>query len=116
METCQSCGANLVDNANYCHACGDAVGKKTTTQQFSVSADDVTKKVKELLHEGNVSRITVKDESGKSLLEIPVTAGVVGVLLAPWLAAAGAIAALATKCTIVVERKSKPSEPLIANA
>ena len=116
METCQSCGANLVDNAKYCHACGTEVGKKTWTQQFSVSADEVTKKVKELVHEGNVSKITVRDESGKSLLEIPVTAGVVGVLLAPWLAAAGAIAALATKCTIKVERKSKPSEPLVATA
>lgn len=92
------------------------MGKKTRTQQFSVSADEVTKKVKELIHEGNVSKITVKDESGKSLLEIPVTAGVVGVLLAPWLAAAGAIAAVATKCTIVVVRTSKASEPLKAKA
>src|SRR5579863_6205702 len=116
METCQSCGINLVDNAKFCHACGAEVGKKTWTQQISVSADDVTKRVKELVHEGNVSKITVKDESGRSLLEIPVTAGVVGVLLAPWLAAAGAIAALATKCTIEVERKSKQSEPLIASA
>jgi hypothetical protein len=116
MDTCQSCGANLVDNAKFCHACGTEVGKKTWTQQFSVSADEVTKKVKELVHEGNVSKITVRDESGKSLLEIPVTAGVVGVLLAPWLAAAGAIAALATKCTIEVERKSRPSEPLVATA
>jgi hypothetical protein len=54
-----------------------------------------------------VSRISVKDERGKTLLEIPVTAGVVGVLLAPWLAAAGAIAAIATRCTIVVVRNSK---------
>src|ERR1700730_14174309 len=116
MQTCQSCGAKLVDDANYCHACGVSAGRKTWTQQFSLSADDVTKKVKELVHEGNVSRITVKDENGKALLEIPVTAGVVGVLLAPWLAAAGVIAALATKCTIVVVRKSAASEPPIANA
>ena len=112
METCQSCGAKLVVGANYCHACGAAVGKNTTTQEFTISADEVGKKVRELLHEGNVSRIMVKDESGKTLLEIPVTAGVVGVLLAPWLAAAGAIAALATKCTIVVVRNSKaPNSP-----
>jgi hypothetical protein len=76
----------------------------------------VTKKIKDLVHEGNVSRIIVKDESGKPLLEIPVTAGVVGVLLAPWLAAAGVIAALMTKCTIVVVRKNKASEPLITGA
>ena len=80
--------------------------KRTTTQEFSVSADELTKKVKELLHEGNVRRMLVKDESGKVLLEIPVTVGVVGVLLAPWLAAVGVIAALATKCTLVVERIS----------
>jgi hypothetical protein len=116
METCQSCGANLVEDANYCHACGASVGKRSWTEQFTVSADDVTKKVKELVHEGNVSRIIVKNEDGKSLLEIPVTAGVVGVLLAPWLAAAGAIAALATKCTIVVVRKTEASEPLITSA
>jgi hypothetical protein len=83
------------------------VEKNTTTQEFTVAADEVTKKVRELLHEGNVSRIVVKDENGKALLEIPVTAGVVGVLLAPWLAAAGVIAAVATRCTIVVVRKGK---------
>jgi hypothetical protein len=67
----------------------------------------VTKKVKELIHEGNVSRIVVKGEDGKTLIEIPVTAGVVGVVLAPWLAAVGVIAALARHCTIVVVRKPK---------
>jgi repressor of nif and glnA expression len=90
--------------------CGAYVLKNTTTQEFSVSADEVTKKVRELLHEGNVSRIIVKNEDGKALLEIPVTAGVVGVLIAPWLAAAGVIAAFATKCTIVVVRKKTATE------
>ena len=61
--------------------------------------------MRELVHEGNVSKIIVKDEKGQIFLEIPVTAGVVGALLAPWLAALGVIAALATKCTLVVERK-----------
>jgi len=113
METCSSCGANLVEGANYCHACGAFVTKDTTTQEFSVSADDVTKKVRDLLHEGNVSRIIVKDENGKALLDIPVTAGAVGVLLVPWLAAAGVVAALANKCTIVVVRRGKmaPTAP-----
>jgi repressor of nif and glnA expression len=112
METCSSCGADLVENASYCYACGAAVEKNTTTQEFTVSSDDVMKKVRELLHEGNVSRIIVKNESEKTLLEIPVTAGAVGILLAPWLAAAGVIAALATKCTIVVVRKKKvPLQP-----
>ena len=109
MPTCQSCGAKLVGNANYCHGCGAAVGGTARTQEFTVSVDDVTKKVKELIHEGNVRRIIVKDEHGKQLLEIPVTVGVVGVLLAPWLAALGVVAALATKCTLVVERMNPPS-------
>jgi hypothetical protein len=61
--------------------------------------------VKELLHEGNVTKIIVKDEQGKLLLEIPATVGVIGTLLAPWLAALGAIAAIATNCTVTVVRK-----------
>ena len=69
--------------------------------------------MRELLHEGNVTRIIVKDESGKTFLDIPVIAGAVGVLIAPWLAAVGVIAAMATKCTIVVVRKTeqKPVVP-----
>jgi hypothetical protein len=114
LETCSSCGAKLVEDAHYCHACGSPVEKRTWSQQFSVSSDDVASKVKELIHEGNVSRITVRDENGRALLEIPVTAGIVGVLIAPWLAAAGAIAAFATKCTIEVVRTSEASDPLRA--
>ena len=63
------------------------------------------KKIKDLLHEGNVSKIIVRDEQGKLLLEVPATAGVIGALLAPWLAAVGAIAALVSRCTISVERE-----------
>ena len=58
-----------------------------------------------MLHEGNVTRIIVKDEKGKPLLEIPATVGVIGTVLAPWLTALGVIAALATNCRIVVERR-----------
>jgi predicted regulator of Ras-like GTPase activity (Roadblock/LC7/MglB family) len=76
-----------------------------TQEEFSVSADDLGKKVKELLHEGNVTRIIIKDEQGKVLLEIPATVGVIGVVLAPWLAALGVIAALATNRRIIVERR-----------
>jgi hypothetical protein len=75
------------------------------TEEFSVSADNLIEKVKELLHEGNVTRIIVKNEKDKVLLEIPVTIGIVGIFLVPWLAALGAIAALAANCKIVVERK-----------
>jgi len=72
---------------------------------FSVSADDLVSNVKELIREGNVTRVIIRDEAGRTLLDMPVTVGVVGVVLAPWLAALGAIAALATRCTIAVERR-----------
>jgi hypothetical protein len=75
------------------------------TEEYSVSSDDLVKKVKDLLHDGNVTRIIVRDEQAKVLLEVPVTAGLIGVILAPWLAALGALAALVTECTISVERR-----------
>jgi hypothetical protein len=65
----------------------------------------LVQKVKELIHEGNVRRIIINNDEGKTLLDIPVTVGVIGIVLVPWLAAIGAIAALATNCTIVVERQ-----------
>jgi len=70
-----------------------------------VSSDNLIERVKDLLHEGNVTRIIVKDDKGKVLLEIPASVGLVGIIIAPWLAALGVIAALATNCTMVVERK-----------
>ena len=78
---------------------------KVVTEKLSVSADNLIQKVKELIKEGNVTRIIVKDEKGRVLLEMPATIGVIGALLVPWLAALGAIAAIATNCTIIVERK-----------
>ncbi len=102
IVACWKCGAQLAENAKYCHNCGAAV--KTRVEEFSVSADNLVERVKQLIHEGNITRIVIKDESGKMLFEMPVTVGVVGVILAPWLAALGAIAALAARCTIVVER------------
>jgi len=101
---CSRCGAKLKEEDKFCHACG-APAAKIVREEFSVSADNLIEKVKELLHEGNVTRIIVKDDKGKVMLEIPATVGVIGVVLAPWLAALGVIAALATKCKIVVERK-----------
>jgi hypothetical protein len=60
--------------------------------------------VKELVHEGNIRRITIQNEEGKTLIEVPLTLGVVGAVLLPVWAAIGAIAALVTDCTIVVEK------------
>ena len=104
LSYCRKCGVMLKKDDKFCYACGAPVAK-IVKEEFSVSADNLIEKVKELLHEGNVTRIVVKDEKGKVLLEIPVTVGVIGVVLAPWLAALGVIAALATNCTLVVERR-----------
>jgi len=78
---------------------------KFTSEEFTVSGKNLVDRVGELLHEGNVTRIIVKDEAGKTLIEIPATVGVVGVIVAPWLAALGVIAALVTNCKIIVERR-----------
>ena len=103
MASCWKCGAELAENARFCHVCGSAI-RKVRKEEFSVSADDLIQRVKELIHEGNITRIVVKDEKDRVLFEMPATVGVVGVILAPWLAALGVIAALATRCTLVVER------------
>lgn len=105
MVKCPKCGSEIPDDSNYCKFCGTRQGKYVT-EEFSVAASDVLKRVNELLHEGNITRIVVKDEAGKQLIEIPATVGVVGTLLAPWMAALGVIAAIATRCTIVVEKRA----------
>ena len=104
MVYCKKCGAELPKNANYCSSCGASV-KEFRKEEFNVSSDDLVKTVKKLIHEGNVRRIIIKDEKGKLLFEIPVTIGVIGTIIAPWLAALGVIGAIVTNCTIVVERK-----------
>ena len=73
-------------------------------EEFRVSGEELLKKVKELIAEGNVRRITIKNKDGKTLVEMPLTIGLVGTVLAPMLAAVGALAALVTECTITVER------------
>lgn len=78
--------------------------QKFTTEEFRVEGEKLIAKIKELFHEGNIRRIIIKDKEGKTLMEIPVTLGVVGALIAPQLAAIGAIAALLTEATIVVEK------------
>ncbi len=79
-------------------------GPAPRVDEFSVTGDQVLEFLKKILHEGNIRRIVLRDESGKTLLEIPVTIGVVGVILLPVWAAIGAAAALVAKMTIVIER------------
>lgn len=77
-----------------------------TKESFKINGESLLKKVKELIAEGNVRKITITDKSGKELMSFPLTIGVVGALLAPVFAAVGALAALIGDCTITVERES----------
>ena len=77
---------------------------KTTKESFSINGEQLLKKVKELINEGNIRKITILDKSGKELMTFPLTVGVVGAMFAPVLAAVGALAALIGECTITVER------------
>src|SRR5512137_526777 len=104
MVYCTKCGSPIKKEDKFCPACG-AAAARFTQEEFTVSSSNLVDRVKELLHEGNVTRVIVKDEKGNQLLEIPATVGVVGAVIAPWLAALGVIAVLATKCKIVVERR-----------
>jgi len=74
-------------------------------EEFKVSGEDVVKKLKELVKEGNIRRIIIKNEENKTLIEVPLTIGVVGAALLPVWAAIGAIVALVSNCTIVVEKR-----------
>lgn len=78
--------------------------EKVRTEEFQVRGEEIVSKIKELLHEGNIRRVIIKNEEGKTLIDMPLTIGVVGVLVAPQLAALGAIAALLAHGTIVVEK------------
>jgi hypothetical protein len=104
LSYCWKCGAKLTEQDRFCPVCG-AAKAKVVKEEFTVSSSDLIEKVRQLLHEGNVTRIIVKDERDRTLLEIPATIGLIGALLAPWLAALGAITALATNCKIIVEKR-----------
>jgi hypothetical protein len=80
-------------------------------EEIQVLGTQLVAKVKELVHEGNVQRVIIKNEEGHVLVEIPVTFALIGGLAAPVLAAVGAIAAMVTKCTLVVERREPPVTP-----
>lgn len=79
----------------------------TRTEEFKVNSDQVVQKIKDLVHQGNIRRIALKNEEGKTLIEIPLTLGVVGAAFLPVWAAIGAIAALVANLTIVVEKKTE---------
>ena len=75
----------------------------TFTESFKVAADQLVDAIKQIVHEGNVRRVIIKQD-GRTVVEFPITVGVIGTVFAPMLAAAGALAAVLTDCTIEVER------------
>jgi hypothetical protein len=83
---------------------------RTVVEEFRVRSEDVIAKIKELVREGNVRRITIKNEEGRTLIEVPLAVGVIGTLLLPAWAAVGAIAALVANLTLAVERRSGTAE------
>lgn len=83
--------------------------EKVKYEEFRVDGDVLVSKIKEIIHQGNVRRIIIKNESGETLIEVPLTLGVVGAVLLPVWAAIGAIAALAARFSIVVERMDDAS-------
>ena len=78
--------------------------EKVRTEEFSVNGEDLLAKIKEIINEGNIRRVIIKKKDCGTVMEIPMTLGVVGALIAPQLAAIGAIAALVTEATVVVEK------------
>jgi hypothetical protein len=83
------------------------VMENTTKESFKISGENLLKKIKELIEEGNVNKITIHDKSGRELMSFPVTVGLVGAVFAPVLAAIGAFAAIIGECTITVEKEHK---------
>ncbi len=84
---------------------------KIKLEEIKVAGQDLVEKVKQLIHEGTIHRLVIKNEQGHTMIEVPITIAAVGAIAAPVLAAVGAIAAMVTHCTIVVERREEPSAP-----
>lgn len=79
--------------------------KKQENEEFNVSGEEVVKKIKQIVKAGNARKIIIKNQNKETIIEIPLTIGAVGIVLAPVIAAVGALTALITKCTIIVEKK-----------
>ena len=84
--------------------------EKSNQESFKVTGDELLSKVKEIVKEGNARKVIIKNEKEETIMEFPLTIGAIGVVLAPVFAAVGAIAALATDCTIVVEKRVSESD------
>jgi hypothetical protein len=80
--------------------------EKSNHESFKVSGDEILTKIKEIIKEGNARRIIIKNDKNETIMEFPLTIGAIGVVLAPIFAAVGTLTALATDCTIVVEKRN----------
>jgi Domain of unknown function (DUF4342) len=87
------------------------VSDETRTEEFQIRGEELLAKARELVREGNVRRLIIKNDQGVTLIEVPLTVGVLGAAILPAWAAIGAVAALAADCTIVVERREEPPNP-----
>ena len=87
--------------------------KKARTEEFEISGDKLVERLKQIVHVGNIRRITIKNEKGDTLIEVPLTLGIVGAALLPVWAAIGAIAAMVAKLKIVIEKieEEKDEDP-----
>ena len=88
-----------------------STGPTSRSEEFQFNGDTLISKIKEIIRAGNVRRVIIKNEEGRVLIDVPLTLGVVGTLLAPQLAAIGAIAALVLKGSIVIEKEIEPVAP-----
>ena len=84
--------------------------EKSNHESFKVSGDEILTKVKEIIKEGNARRIIIKNDKDETIMEFPLTIGAIGVVLAPIFAAVGTLTALATNCTIIVEKRNNEDE------
>ena len=112
MPYCPACGTQIRETATYCPQCGKKLVSekpKVWTEELEVAGHQLLGKVEGLINEANVRRIVIKQE-GRTLIEIPLTWAAVGAVLAPVLAAVGALAALVTNCTITIERSEQPAQ------
>ena len=80
------------------------MNEKRKTEEFKINGEDLMEKIKEIIREGNARKVTIKGKDDNEIISFPLTVGVVGIALAPIFAAVATITALATECTIVVER------------
>lgn len=83
-----------------------AQNEKSTHDSYNVSGDEILSKIKEIIKEGNARRIIIKNDKDETIMEFSLTIGAIGVVLAPIFAAVGALTALATNCTIEVEKRN----------